>query len=961
MAQRTARHADRVRIRCHFVSNTHWDREWMYSAQRTRHMLVYMMDLLLDILAREPAYGPFHLDSQTLPLRDYIEIRPEREEEIRRHVKAKRLHVGPWYCLPDEFCVGGESLIRNLLLGHRIARHLGRVSKSGYSPFSWGQISQMPQIYRGFGIDVTTFYRGVNTLVAPESEFVWAGPDGTEIVVSRLAPRPRYNAWYILQRPAYWGAKLDALNDFELAWDAGHAPFRMIDEAHAALDYKLAHQRYGYDASAIPAAARQALEEQDDDWSTPHRLWSCGHDSSCPDLRELRMIADAADALQDRADVFASSMEAFEKEIRRHRSPRWPTVTGEMRHTYTKGSSSMLLGWILSARTWIKQDNFRTERELTRCAEPAAAFARFLGAPYPRPFLDAAYEWLVQNHAHDSIGGCACDAVSDDMRYRFRQAREIATCVLEEAMVSIAGSVAFGRAASDDAGLILLNTTPARRSEVVPLVLDTPAHWEPKGFEIVDAKGAAVPCQVVAAESPFQERVHNPNDVFCFVTAHRHHVRIETGAVPGMGYGSFHVRRAQRPGGADRGSLRAGPRTMENEHVRVKINANGTFDVLHLETGRACRGLGFFRDSGAAGNPWQHVPPPQDGVFTTLKERAETAILHDGALECALRVQIPWRIPASLSSDRQRRSDDLAAFPIENTVTLRKGQRWVEVTTRLDNTAKDHYLRVSFPTRIDAGHVDVQSQFDVVRRPIARPAATEFDDEYQPEQPMNSFVDISDGEAGLAILNDGLKAYEAHDDPERTVSITLLRALRMRFFVPEKFDHPGHSDGSQCPGPHVFRYAILPHAGDWASAGVWQAAEEFTTPLLAAQVGITDHGREPRSRSFLEVRPERLHVSAVKRSENGRGWIVRLFNPFEEAIRGRVRLNGGLGPVQASQSPVERVQAEFALPRGSQRPWKRVREVSLEERPLRELTRTADGWVPIVITKKKILTLEFLP
>ena len=37
---------------CHFISNTHWDREWRYSMQRTRHMLVYMLDMLFDILEK---------------------------------------------------------------------------------------------------------------------------------------------------------------------------------------------------------------------------------------------------------------------------------------------------------------------------------------------------------------------------------------------------------------------------------------------------------------------------------------------------------------------------------------------------------------------------------------------------------------------------------------------------------------------------------------------------------------------------------------------------------------------------------------------------------------------------------------------------------------------------------------------------------------------------------------------
>ena len=107
---------DTEKIQCHFISNTHWDREWRYSMQRTRHMLVYMMDMLLDILENYPEFSSFHLDSQTVPIQDYIEIRPEKDEVIKKLVAEKRLFIGPWFCLPDEFCVSGESLIRNLLL-----------------------------------------------------------------------------------------------------------------------------------------------------------------------------------------------------------------------------------------------------------------------------------------------------------------------------------------------------------------------------------------------------------------------------------------------------------------------------------------------------------------------------------------------------------------------------------------------------------------------------------------------------------------------------------------------------------------------------------------------------------------------------------------------------------------------------------------------------------------------------
>ncbi|MCX5758338.1 MAG: glycosyl hydrolase-related protein [Candidatus Hydrogenedentes bacterium] len=115
------------------------------------------------------------------------------------------------------------------------------------------------------------------------------------------------------------------------------------------------------------------------------------------------------------------------------------------------------------------------------------------------------------------------------------------------------------------------------------------------------------------------------------------------------------------------------------------------------------------------------------------------------------------------------------------------------------------------------------------------------------------------------------------------------------------------------------------------------------------------------TRSFLELKPDRLHVSAVKRSESGEGWIVRLFNPFDETIKGALRLNGGFGGSGPTQSPVERLQAECTLPARHGRKWRKVRLVTLEELPERDLHFGKDGWVHFEITKKKILSVEFLP
>ena len=75
-------------------------------------------------------------------------------------------------------------------------------------------------------------------------------------------------------------------------------------------------------------------------------------------------------------------------------------------------------------------------------------------------------------------------------------------------------------------------------------------------------------------------------------------------------------------------------------------------------------------------------------------------------------------------------------------VTLRKGARWVEFETKINNNVPNHYLQVSFPTDIDTEFVYAQGQFDVVKRPIAKPNYSLYDEIPMTEHPMNSFVDI---------------------------------------------------------------------------------------------------------------------------------------------------------------------------------------------------------------------------
>ena len=117
-------------LNIHVISHTHWDREWYLTHEQFRFRLVALVDRLLDLLDADPDYKHFHLDGQTIVLEDYLEVRPDQRERLRRRIGSGRLLVGPWYVMPDMFLVSGEALVRNLALGHRIAESFGGVMRA---------------------------------------------------------------------------------------------------------------------------------------------------------------------------------------------------------------------------------------------------------------------------------------------------------------------------------------------------------------------------------------------------------------------------------------------------------------------------------------------------------------------------------------------------------------------------------------------------------------------------------------------------------------------------------------------------------------------------------------------------------------------------------------------------------------------------------------------------------------
>src|SRR6476469_1383461 len=160
------------------VPHTHWDREWYLPFQTFRVRLVRLLDDLLPLLEQDLSYARFLLDGQTAVLDDYLEVRPEAADALRRLATSGRLAVGPWMFLMDEFMVSGETMVRDLQLGMARATELGGALPVGYLPDMFGHVSQIPQLLRQAGLEHAVVCRGVPSTVT-QTAFWWEAPDGS--------------------------------------------------------------------------------------------------------------------------------------------------------------------------------------------------------------------------------------------------------------------------------------------------------------------------------------------------------------------------------------------------------------------------------------------------------------------------------------------------------------------------------------------------------------------------------------------------------------------------------------------------------------------------------------------------------------------------------------------------------------------------------------------------------------
>ncbi len=813
------------------VSHSHWDREWYLPFEAFRSRLVDMLDRLLHLLETNADYKHFTLDGQSIILDDYLEIRPDRRQDIARQVQVGRLLVGPWYVLADEFLAGGEALIRNLQIGIAIARQFGPPMMVGYLPDMFGQIAHMPSILAGFGIPAAVIWRGVDTSI-PTSEFLWRAPDGSEVLTIHLPE--------------------------------GYALGRALPLEREPLMNRL-------------RSIRQVLEP----WaSTPYLLVMNGDDHLEPQPELPAVIALANESLDD-AKLVQATVPAFIEAARREmgaRSHSWPRVEGELRSC----QRAPILSGVTSARMWIKQCNQECEDLLLRWAEPFSAWANLLRqrsegddrAASDAGLLSTAWRLLLQNQAHDSICGCSIDEVHEQMAVRFRHCQRLAQPVSHDALSHIADMAAR----KDRMHVVVFNPIDGPRSDFCTARLPLQDGREP--LALADEDGRRVALQPLRRDLPSADATQERMDAGFLARD-----------VPAYGYKTFGViyGRPTRP----RRPRRA--QAIENDYLRVEASPlDGTISLTDKASGVTLDDLNRFVDGGDCGDEYNYCPPAHDDLVGRPRRAPRIRLVEDGPARSTLEIALDYSLPKRLIADRRRRSGQRRICRIVSRASIYAGVPRLDFETEVDNQAEDHRLRVHFPTGLRSQLCHAEQHFGVLARPLAVPeddgtwAETPIG-----THPQKSFVDVNDGRRGLLLANRGLPEYEAIDGPQGvTIALTLLRCVGWlaRPRLPNRRELAGPpiaTPAAQCLGKHVFHYSLVPHSGGWESAFV--EAHRFAHRLRSVTT-TAGTGELASSASLLSIAPSALVLSALRATENGEGIIVRLYNIASQPTGGEVRL-----------------------------------------------------------------------
>ncbi len=845
----------------HIVPHMHWDREWYFTTEESRILLVNNMEEIMERLENDDNYPYYVMDGQTAILEDYFAVKPENRQRVKDLVQKGKLIVGPWYTQTDEMVVGGESIVRNLLYGLKDSKELGEPMMIGYLPDSFGQSEKLPQILNGFDINRAIFWRGSSERHGTDkNNFYWKSNSEGEVLV-HLMP-------------------------------LGYAIGKYLPVEEEALRTRM--------SKYMPVLERGAVNDA--------ILVANGHDQM-PIQQDIYDVMKTMKKIYPDKNFFLSKYENVFEEV--EKAPNLATLQGEL----IDGKYMRVHRSIFSSRADLKSSNTRIENKITNILEPLASLAHSLGEDYHEGLIEGIWKELMKNHAHDSIGCCCSDNVHKDIENRFflseNKTDELIKFYKRKIVDAMSQDIALDK-------LTAFNLVPYEREGVVEGEIIT----KMKNFKLVDGEGKSYDYEILSTEvvdaGLIDRQIVHYGDYDPFV---KYTVAIYD-KLPSLGYKTYIVCEAE--GVAALTKTQSETVENEFYAIKVASNGsleildkvtNKTYtDVLMIEDG-SDDGDGYDFSPLAD----DMIITSKDVVANhTMKSTENKSVINidytlnvpkDLESRKAKIVDGSFHISFVISITKGSKVID-----VKVTVDNKACDHRVRVLVpngigTAFSLSDNQFGQMKRPVYDSA--MDVWEKEKWNERP---------DSIY----PMLSYVAM-DNKDGLGVLSNSVREFEIIGEAYDTIAVTLFRCvgvlgkeeLLRRPGRPSGIKMP--TPDSQLLGVQTYEIALT---SDIANIG--KVAKEYTTPVVtynkmpynAMKLNESKY-TTPYEYSFLKEGSENFILSAFKKAQDKEGFVLRGFQIKDEVLETKFDVTNLnlVAELNLNEDEKEKVQGNVRLPK----------------------------------------------
>lgn len=824
--------------RVHITPHMHWDREWYFTTEESRILLVNNMEEIMNRLESDPEYKYYVLDGQTAVLEDYFAIKPENTERVKALVEAGKLIIGPWYSQTDTMQVSGESIVRNMMYGIRDCMKFGDAMKIGYLPDSFSMSSQLPMIYNGFDITRAMFWRGCSERHGTnKTEFLWQSNDGSE-VTAQVLPLGYAIGKYLPQDEEGLRARLDKY-------------FPVLEKPSVTKDILLPN---GHDQMPIQKDIFEVMDK----------------------LREI---------YPDREFSMSRFEEVFEK-VEAARG-QLDTIKGE----FNDGKYMRVHRTISSTRMDIKLIHAEIENKIVNILEPLASIAWTLGFEYHHGLIEKMWKESMKNHAHDSIGCCCSDKVHAEILNRYILADDMATNLIHFYKRKIVDHMP-DREGCDK--LAMFNLSPYEREEVVNTTITIRAQE----FSIFDENENPVEYFIqdkrqIDPGKVDRQIVHYGNyDPFM-----EFDIQIKR-TVPAMGFATLHIQGNEK--GAVKVAEQK-DYLLENEYYRINVNDNGTLTIFDKETEQVFDQVLRLEEGSDDGDEYDYSPSRQEWLLYSDEFPVETSIDHQG-FQSVANIAFRMNVPVNLAEREERTGQNgfvEAQCQVVLKQGSRRIEVRMELDNQADDhrvrvlvptpfvsetvVADNQFGCITRPTNDPAMAVWEEEKWKEAPVPV-----------YQ----LMNFAALENGKAGMAIMSNGLREFEViasqSDENRDTFALTLFRGIGV-LGKEELLLRPGRPSGIKIPTPDsqvrgklVCEFTLCGFSGNHIDANIMAQARDNVTqiecynkiPYNAMKLNVGEQNL-PMSFSLLSKQQSGAVLSVLKKAEDEDALIMRVYNPAE--------------------------------------------------------------------------------